>query len=94
MPEIGYKIDATHCQEFNGNNIPISILKTSEMQKLTEIQKNLLTKTKIDQTEFYNLSLGQYLNIYQNGLLNRYRKQKKDKEDNQKIDLIKKNLKK
>ena len=64
------------------------------MQKLTEIQKNLLTKTKIDQTEFYNLSLGQYLNIYQNGLLNQYRKQKKDKEDNQKIDLIKKHLKK
>jgi hypothetical protein len=87
-------VDAAHCKEFNNHNIPVSILKTSEMHKLIKTQKNLLTKTKINQLEFYNFSLNQYLIIYQSGLLNQYRKQKRNKEDNQKINLIKKHLKK
>jgi len=89
---LGYKIDATHWQEFNGHNIPISILKISELQKLTDIHEGQFKKEKLENIEFYNLSLNQYLDIYKNGLLNKYRKEKKNEEDKQKIIIIKQNL--
>lgn len=92
MPSLSYEIDATHWQEFNGHDIPVSILKISEIEKLTDIQEGQFKKEKLDQIEYYNLSLNQYLDIYENGLLNKYRKQKKNKEDNQKILLIKQHL--
>lgn len=92
MPKLGYEIDATHWQEFNGHDIPISILKISEIQKLTDIHEDQFKKEKLRQIEYYNLSLNQYLDIYKNGLLNKYRKQKKNKEDKQKIILIKQHL--
>lgn len=92
MPSLDYEIDATHWQEFNGHNIPISILKISDIQKLTDINKNQFKKEKLESVEYYNLSLNQYLDIYEKGLLNKYRKQKKNKEDKQKILLIKQHL--
>jgi len=92
MPSLGYEIDATHWQEFNGHDIPISILKISEIQKLTDIYASQFKKEKLESIEYYNLSLNQYLDIYKKGLLNKYRKQKKNKEDKQKILLIKQHL--
>jgi len=92
LPSLGYEIDTTHWQEFNGHNIPISILKISDLQKLTDIHECQLKKEKLEHVEFYNLSLKQHLDIYENGLLNKYRKQKKNKEDKQKIILIKQNI--
>jgi len=67
-------------------------LKISEIQKLTDIHEDQFKKEKLRQIEYYNLSLNQYLDIYKNGLLNKYRKQKKNKEDKQKIILIKQHL--
>jgi len=92
MPSLGYEIDATHCQEFNGHNIPISILKISDIEKLTDIRKDQFKKESLEQIEYYNLSLNQYLDIYEKGMLGKYRKQKKNKEDKQKILLIKQHL--
>ncbi|MDP3052325.1 MAG: hypothetical protein Q8N42_02340, partial [bacterium] len=37
-------------------------------------------------------TLNQHLNIYKNGLLNKFRRQKKEKDDKNKIDLIRKYL--
>ena len=92
MSDLGYVIDETHCQEFTGKKYFVSFEQLSKIQKMTSIDETLLKKETFDGAVFYNLSLSQYLDIYQKFLQNKDRWDKKSKRDLEKIDIIKQNL--
>jgi hypothetical protein len=92
IKEMGYKNDPDHAQELIGKTPYISFLKLSDIKKLIPIRPNQLVKYSLKNGTYYNFTLPQYLNIYQNGLLGPDRKKKKEGLDNKKIRLIKKYL--
>lgn len=93
MKSMGYKLDTAHWQEFNGHNIPIAIMKVSEIEKLTPIDTTQLQQKTMENIIYYNLSPSQHLDIYKNGLFNKSRKEKKNNEDLKKIKLIEQYIK-
>ncbi len=73
MSDLGYVIDETHCQEFTGKKYFVSFDRLSKIQKRISINETLLKKETFDGAVFYNLSLLQYLDIYQKFLQNKDR---------------------
>jgi hypothetical protein len=91
IKDMKYAIDPEHKQEFL-NDILVSFMSVSDIRKLTKINISQLQKTARKEITYYNLTLNQHLNIYKNGLLNKFRRQKKEKDDKNKIDLIRRYL--
>jgi len=89
--DMKYAIDPDHKQEFL-NDVLVSFMSVNDIRKLTEINISQLQKTTKNKIAYYNLTLNQHLDIYKNGLLNKFRRQKKDKDDKNKIALIRKYL--
>jgi len=89
--DMKYAIDPNHKQEFL-NDILVSFMSVNDIRKLTEINISQLQKTTRNKITYYNLTPNQHLNIYKNGLLNKFRRQKNEKDDKNKIDLIRRYL--
>jgi len=89
--DMKYTTDPEHKQEFL-NDIFVSFMSVSDIRKLTEINISQLQKTIKNKISYYNLTPNQHLDIYKNGLLNKFRRQKREKDDKNKIDLIRKYL--
>lgn len=91
MSNFGYKIDPDHCEEFIGKTPYVSFSDISGMKDVTGIIKKFI-RIKTSDAEFLNLSLKKYLSIYENGLNNKWRRMKKEKDDLLKISYIKDEL--
>ncbi len=86
LNSMGFSIDSDHEREFIRGGFYVSFLDKEAVEKL--IGESLeLSKNDIDGRIFYNISLPQYLKIYEEGIKGEYRKNKK--EDLSKIVLIK-----
>lgn len=92
--DLDYQIDPDHDQEFKGKNCFLSILLVADIKKLIGKNKFNLKKTVLKNAVFYNFSLFEHIKIYQNGLKNIWRCRKKEKDDKEKIQLIKLAIKK
>jgi len=86
-----YTIDPEHKQEFL-NDIPVSFVPMNNVRKLTQINIPQLQKMTKNRATYYNLMPEQYLDIYKNGLLNKFRKEKRENDDKNKINLIRRYL--
>lgn len=91
MEAAGFKLDPDHDREFIGKNLNISFLDKKEIEKLIN-ETLILENTTLGNSVFFNLDIQQYLKIYQRGLKNKYRKEKKQSDDLKKIKLIKEYL--
>ncbi len=83
--QMRYVIDPEHKQEFIGRDIPISFITVDNIRKLVAVNMRQLKKITQNGATYYNLSLSQHLAIYTNGLLNKFRRQKRGKDDREKI---------
>jgi hypothetical protein len=83
----GFVFDPEHDREFEGNGTFVSFLNQKDIEDLIG-HKLKLKLSQLDGAKFYNLSLEDYLNIYETGLRNKWRRRKKIKSDNKLIELI------
>ncbi|MEK7461418.1 MAG: hypothetical protein AAB647_04375 [Patescibacteria group bacterium] len=91
LGSLGFMVDPDHIQEFNRGSDRISFLSYGDVQKLTSIDLSSsgnLIETTIMDTCFYELPLPIQRAIYAEGLKNKWRKARKEHEDNELIAAI------
>lgn len=91
MSNFGYINDLSHSQEFIGKKPYVSFMTIEQIRKLTPSIKKMML-VELNKAIFLNFQLEDYLKIYQEGLRNKWRKTRKEKDDLFKIDLIKRIL--
>jgi len=88
------EIDPDHEREFDCGGVFVSFLKLSEVSRLAKIDFPHLERNEYKGLVYRNLTLQQYLNIYRNGLKNKWRRKKKKQDDLDKIEIIRESIEK
>ena len=88
----GFKIDPDHERELIKDDFYVSFIDKKDIEKLIS-EPLKFSEENIDGYKFYNIDIKQYHKIYVNGLKNKYRKERSEKDDLEKIKYIKKELK-
>lgn len=83
----GFEIDPEHERELIKNGFYVSFIDRNDIEKLIKEPLKLNPATH-NNKNFYNIELSQYLKIYTNGLNNKFRKERKEKDDLKKINKI------
>lgn len=83
----GFEIDPDHERELFKGDLFVSFIDKIEIENLIKEPLKLDTN-ELDNCIFLNIDISQYQKIYKNGLKNIYRKEKKEKEDTEKIRTI------
>lgn len=87
------EIDPEHEREFDCGGIFVSFLKLSEISHLVKVNFSRLERNEYKGIVYRSLALRQHLAVYQNGLKNKWRREKKKKDDLGKIEIIKECIK-
>lgn len=88
--ENGFKSDSDHEQEFEAKDYFLSFLSLSDIEKLIVEDEIELTEEEIYGVEFYNFTKETYQKIYAAGLKDKWRKEKKEAGDLEKLRQIEK----
>jgi hypothetical protein len=83
----GFQIDPDHNRELIKNDFYTSFIDKKDIEKLISEQLKLTTEC-FNENLFFNIDIKQYSKIYTNGLKNKYRKERKEKDDSEKIKFI------
>ncbi|MBQ8782545.1 MAG: hypothetical protein IJZ57_02090 [Clostridia bacterium] len=88
----GYALIDEHEHTFRKDSVDYSYASVEGLKEFAGIDICDIEIRNISETKFMLLSLEQYLNVYQKSSLDGYRMNVKEKQDNQKIEFIKKKL--
>jgi len=94
MDSVGFTLHDAHEHEFQRGKIKIAFAGFSSLSDDLSIDPEKLKVNQISGASFKELSLEQYLSAYQYVLHDSYRKNIKNKDDQEKINFIKEQLKK
>lgn len=84
MEKIGFQIDPNHEREMARDDVYVSFINRSDVEKLIA-EPLKLEKAGIEDMRFFNINMNQYRKIYEEGLKNEHRKARKEKDDLEKI---------
>ncbi len=88
----GFRIDPDHERELVMGNVYVSFIDKEDIEKLIE-EPLKLESASLNNVNFFNISPEQHLKIYKIGLQGKYRKEKKERDDLEKIKEIEEYLK-
>lgn len=88
----GYTLIDEHEHTFRKNGVNYSYASVEGMKVFVDIDISDIEIRNISGTKFMLLSLEQYLKVYQKSSLDGYRMNVKEKQDNQKIEFIKRQM--
>ncbi len=94
MEGLGFKLKDEKEHEFIKGSEIVAFAKESDLDELAKIKRDNLTISKLDGIKFKEISVDNYLLVYQLMLRDNYRQEKLGKADQEKIVLIKKYLEK
>ena len=82
-----FEIDPEHERELIRNGLYVSFLNKIDIEKLVGEPLKLKAES-YDNAKYFNIEISQYLKIYKNGLNNKFRREKKERDDLNKIEEI------
>jgi predicted nucleotidyltransferase len=94
MKELKFNLSDKKEHEFKRNKDIVAFGKQEELSSLAKINPDLLKVSINNKIKFKELLASQYLNVYISMLRDNYRQKKRGREDQKKIKLIKKYLRK
>lgn len=92
MEILGYKLIDLHEHTFQKSDVRISYAALEELEQFADINISLLPEKNSDGASYYLLTLEDYLKVYTASSKDGYRITRKNKQDNEKINMIKQAL--
>ena len=90
MEKMGFKLKDEHEHEFIRDSEIVAFAKQDDLIKRIELDPNNLTVYNVNNIKFKELLVKDYLFVYRLMLRDDYRQEKREKADQEKIDLIEK----
>ncbi len=88
LEDIGYELIDLHEHEFQKGNVKIGISYYEDLKKFADVDYNNLKKNKDSGAIYRTLSISEYLKVYTRSSLDGYRRTKRDKKDQSKIEVL------
>lgn len=92
MEALGYELTDLHEHTFQEDGVRISYAVLEELGSFADINISLIPEENLNGASYYLLTLEDYLKVYNASSKDGYRIKHKNKQDNEKIKLIKQNI--
>src|SRR5699024_3620613 len=88
MEQLGYQLVDLHEHEFQKNDIKIGIAYMEDLQPFADIDYKHLKKEEVEGVTYKTLTVRDYLKVYNQSILDGYRRTKNNHKDQKKLNIL------